>query len=256
MKFEYAQTEPIEDFSEKTERNSEVSSIGDKKDIKEKAEVDKELLDAQVDEKPEELSIREFSKRYASLERDEVLNKMRMLRMKHYAGQKPKSSWDQETKLEQEQGVIEAQEKKIAEIEEEIASASIQLQERKVSHWNSFIDYFTKDSKNLAIKIAKHTVKKEELEKDVQERLEIISEIKKDIEDGSYLKESKKILNDFYKQQEEKKVVFEKQEDARDIENIFQKYGTVFVHAMAPMASIMAYIAINPEAYESLDCGV
>ncbi|MGW8184880.1 MAG: hypothetical protein ACWGHO_02100 [Candidatus Moraniibacteriota bacterium] len=253
MKFEYAQTEPIEDFSEKTVRNSEVSSIGDEKDVEEKAEVDKELLDEQVDEKPEELSIREFSKRYASLERGEVLNKMRMLRMKHYAGQKPKSSWDQETKLEQEQGMIEAQEKKIAEIEEEIASVSIQLQERKASHWNSFIDYFTKDSKNLAIKIAEHTVKKEELEEDVQERLEIISEIKKDIEDGSYLKESKKILADFYKQQEEKKSVFERQEDVRDIENIFKKYGTVFVHAMAPKASIMVYNAINPEAYKSLE---
>lgn len=253
MKFEHAQTESTEVLNEETVKNSEVFSTTGVTNIEEEIEVSEESSDKQVTEESKGLPVREFSKRYASLERYEVLNKIRMLRIKHYAGKKPKPSWDQENKLEKEQETIRAREKELAEIEAEIASENAKLQERKASHWNSFIDYFTKDSKKLAIKIAEHTAKKEELEADVQERLEIVSKVKKDIEDGNYLKESKKILLDFYRQQEEKKSVFEKQEDVRDVESIFQKHGVVFIHAMAPKAAIMAYNAINPEAYESLE---
>lgn len=94
--------------------------------------------------------------------------------------------------------------------------------------------------------------KKTVLEQNAKERLELITEMKKSIDEASYIREAERLLSDFWAHQDRLKLKFDSESTSRDVHSVFEKHGLVFAHGMSPRGSVMLASAISDRGFNSL----
>jgi hypothetical protein len=181
----------------------------------------------------EKSELREFSRKYDPGLRNQIARNIWELRKSH----KETHAGDEQIaeEIENNEASIEDGEKQKAELLEEISTLESQLAEKKEKIWSRIVDHFTKESLKLKLGIEVSQQKLSEVEKEIGERLDLISKGEAVISDTADLDTIKSTLADFYTGQENEYKNYEHESAVRDVANVAKNKNVLFNHPISRM---------------------
>lgn len=178
----------------------------------------------------EQKTTKEFTKRYSRTGRHVLADEIRELRFqqsKHAEGNP-----ERQQTLDVHKSEVEKMQQEHVTLIEEIKTLEKEIEDEKEKVWHKVKSFFRTIELEQELQLATTNKKAEELKKNIEERLKIISEIENAISDTSLLEEAKNKVDDFYNEQSELKKSFESEEAKRSIETLSIEHDCVFIHGI------------------------
>ncbi|MEI8337583.1 MAG: hypothetical protein WCF92_00370 [bacterium] len=187
-------------------------------------------IDEKIPSETIDLEVKNFSKRYSSVGRKKLVDEILDIRSKFFEKEKSNPERSELIKTnEEELGLLH---KELKQIEGEIHESQEQIAIRNSKLWSKIKDWIKKEELLEELKLEASQKKLIDVQNQIKERYNLISQTESVILDTSKLDEAKEKLKQFYVEQGKLKNMYEGEDQERDLASISKRDGIIFLHGL------------------------